>query len=155
MANSHVAHNCIIGDHVILANGALLAGHVTVQDRAFISGNCVIHQFCRIGTLAMLQGGAAVSQYAPPFTIVHNGLNRLCGLNVIGLRRAGFTAEQRLELKQLYHFLFRGGKNFRAAVAEAQTQFTSPGAQIMLDFVAASKRGVCADVGRKTESEDE
>jgi UDP-N-acetylglucosamine acyltransferase len=74
-------------------------------------------------------------------------LNRICGLNVVGLRRAGFTAEQRLELKRIYHLLFRSGKNLRGAVAEAQKKFTSAPAKILLDFVAATKRGVCTDVG--------
>ena len=109
MANSHVAHNCAVGDHVILANGALLGGHAVVQDRAFISGNCLVHQFTRVGTLALMQGGAAISQDLPPFTMALRE-NEICGLNVVGLRRAGFTAEQRLELKRLYHLLFRSRK---------------------------------------------
>jgi len=146
MANSHVAHNCAIGDHVILANGALLGGHAVVQDRAFISGNCLVHQFTRAGTLALMQGGAAISQDLPPFTIAQRE-NEICGLNVIGLRRAGFTAEQRLELKRLYHLLFRGGKNLREALAEAQKEFTSAPAKILLDFIAGAKRGVCVDSG--------
>jgi UDP-N-acetylglucosamine acyltransferase len=73
---------------VILANGALLAGHVEVEDRVFISGNCLVHQFVRIGTLAMMQGGSAISQDLPPFTVARGG-NNICGLNTIGLRRAG------------------------------------------------------------------
>jgi UDP-N-acetylglucosamine acyltransferase len=146
MAGAHVGHNCMVGSHVIIANGALLGGHVTVQDRAFVSGNCLVHQFTRVGTLTIMQGGAGISKDLPPFTIA-TGVNGICGLNTVGLRRAGFTAEQRLELKALYHALFRSGKNFRAAVAEAQEKFTSPAAKIMLDFVAAAKRGVCADVG--------
>jgi UDP-N-acetylglucosamine acyltransferase len=147
MANSHVAHNCLVKDHVLLANGALLAGHVTVQDRAFISGNCVVHQFARVGTLAIMQGGSAISQDLPPFTIAY-GENGICGLNVVGLRRAGFTVEQRLELKRLYHALFRSGKNLQQAVAAARRQFSSPATQILLDFVAGAKRGVCADSRR-------
>jgi len=154
MANGHVGHNCELGNHIIMANGVLLAGHVTVQDRAFISGNCLVHQFTRIGTLTMMQGGTAISQDLPPFTIA-TGVNTICGLNVIGLRRAGFSAEQRLELKQLYKFLFRSGKNFRAAVAEAQEKFTSPGAKIMLKFVAAAKRGVCSDPGASARDNEE
>jgi UDP-N-acetylglucosamine acyltransferase len=146
MVNAHVGHNCIIGSHVIIANGALLAGHVEVGDRAFISGNCLIHQFCRVGTLALMQGGAAISQDLPPFTVAQRG-NEICGLNVIGLRRAGFTAEQRLELKRLYHALFRSGENLGAAIASAQKNFTTPAAKVMLDFVAAAQRGVCSDVG--------
>ena len=122
MANAHVAHNCVIGDHVIMANGALLGGHVEVQDRAFISGNCCVHQFARVGTLALMQGGSAISQDLPPFTVALRE-NEICGLNVVGLRRAGFTAEQRLELKRLYHALFRSGKNFSDAMAEARKIF--------------------------------
>jgi UDP-N-acetylglucosamine acyltransferase len=154
MANSHVAHNCIIGDHVILANGALLGGHAVVQDRAFISGNCLVHQFTRVGMLALMQGGAAISQDLPPFTIAQRE-NEICGLNVVGLRRAGFTAEQRLELKRLYHLLFRGGINLRAALAEAQKKFTSAPAKVLLDFIAVAKRGVCADTGCGPAENDE
>jgi UDP-N-acetylglucosamine acyltransferase len=156
MANSHVGHNCIIGNHVILANGALLGGHAIAQDRAFISGNCCVHQFCRVGTLALMQGGSAISQDLPPFTMVAHGINELCGLNIIGLRRAGLTAEQRLELKRLYHLLFRSGKNLRAATIEANVDFTSSPAKIMLDFISGTKRGVCTDASRAiSENEDE
>jgi UDP-N-acetylglucosamine acyltransferase len=91
MAHCHVAHNCHVGEHVILANGALLGGHVTVDDRAFISGNCAVHQFVRIGMLALTQGGTVVTQDLPPYTIAHN-VNELCGLNAVGLRRAGFAS---------------------------------------------------------------
>jgi UDP-N-acetylglucosamine acyltransferase len=152
MANSHVAHNCQIGNHVILANGALLGGHAVVQDRAFISGNCMVHQFCRVGTLAMMQGGAGISKDLPPFCIsLHN--NQMCGLNVVGLRRANVSAEERLELKKIYHLLFRSGKKFRDALAEAKKNFTGATAKVLLEFVADAKRGVCADVGRETENE--
>ncbi len=155
MVNCHVAHNCQLGDHIIIVNGSLLAGHVTVQDRAFISGNCLIHQFTRIGTLTMMQGKAGVGQDLPPFTIA-GGINTIYGLNVVGLRRAGFTPDQRIELKRLYHLLFRSGKNLRAAIEEAQKSFSSPTAKILLDFVAEAKRGVCTDASRAaSETEDE
>jgi len=154
MASCHVAHDCRLGNDVILANGALLAGHVTVDDHARISGNCVIHQFVRIGTLAMMQGGSAISQDLPPYTVAR-GVNALCGLNTVGLRRAGFTPGERLELKQLYRALFREGKSLRAAVAEAREKFTSAPARAVLDFVAASKRGVCKDAGTEEDSEEE
>jgi UDP-N-acetylglucosamine acyltransferase len=146
MANAHVAHNCHVGDYVILANGVALGGHVTVADRAFISGNCLVHQFVRVGTLALMQGGSAISQDLPPYTVAHFD-NCLCGLNVVGLRRAGVTAAERLELKQLYRTLFRAGVNLRAAVEAARQSFTSAPAKVMLDFVAATRRGVCADPG--------
>jgi len=146
MQHGHVAHNCVVGDHVILAGGALLAGHAVVQDRAFISGNCLVHQFTRVGTLAMMQGGAAISKDLPPFTVALRE-NEMCGLNVVGLRRAGIKAGERLELKRLYHALFRARRNLREAVAEARTRFPGSAAQTMLDFVASARRGICGDVG--------
>jgi len=153
MAHSHVAHNCRLGDRVILANGALLAGHVTLADRAFISGNCVIHQFVRVGTLALMQGGTAISKDLPPYTVAR-GHNGICGLNTVGLRRAGMSPAERLELKQLYRALFRERRSLRAAVAEARSQFSGAPARVMLDFIADSKRGICADVGGSDDSSE-
>src|SRR4051812_21995380 len=146
MQHSHVAHNVTMTDQVILAGGALLAGHVSVAERAFISGNCLVHQFVRVGQLSLMRGGAAISKDLPPFTLAH-GENGICGLNTIGLRRAGMDAAERLELKQLYHLLFRRGLSLRSALATARKQFTKGAAKVLLDFVAASKRGVCADPG--------
>jgi UDP-N-acetylglucosamine acyltransferase len=156
MAGAHVAHNCIVGNDVIIANGAMLGGHAEVQDRAFISGNCLVHQFCRVGTLAMMQGGAAISQDLPPFTVVHN-VNELCGLNTVGLRRAGLAADERLELKRLYRALFRSGKNLREAAAAAQATFTGAPAKVMLEFITGTRRGVCSDsnAGGPAEPPDE
>ena len=144
LLHCHVGHNCHLGNHIIIGGGALLAGHVTVQDRALLSGNCMVHQFIRVGTLAMMQGGAGISKDLPPFTIA-SGLNEICGLNVVGLRRAGLNPEERLELKRLYHALFRGGKNLRTALAAAQSEFTGAAAQTMMQFIAAARRGVCSD----------
>jgi UDP-N-acetylglucosamine acyltransferase len=148
MAHSHVAHNCRLGDHIILANGALLAGHVTVHDRAFISGNCIVHQFCRLGTLSLMQGGAAISKDLPPYTVARNGPNTLCGLNSVGLRRAGLTAQERAELKRLYHVLFASGMTLREALAQARATFDGAAAKMLLEFVAQSKRGVCTARGQ-------
>jgi UDP-N-acetylglucosamine acyltransferase len=150
MANCHVGHNAVVGNHVIVANGALLAGHVTVGDKAFISGNCLVHQFVRVGTLALMQGGAAISQDLPPYTVAANGGNAMCGLNIVGLRRAGLTPAERLELKQVYRSLFRSGHNLREALASAQKEFHSAPAKVVLDFVATTKRGICADRGQDT-----
>jgi UDP-N-acetylglucosamine acyltransferase len=146
MANSHVGHNVRLGDHVILANGALLAGHVEVEDRVFISGNGVVHQFVRIGQLALMQGGSAISQDLPPFTVAR-GVNSICGLNTIGLRRAGLSPTEQLELKRLYHQLFRSGLNLSKAMAEAGKKVDSTPAKHLLEFIAASKRGVCRHRG--------
>lgn len=154
MAGSHVGHNSRVGNRVILANGALLGGHVTVQDRAFISGSCLVHQFVRIGRLALMQGGSAISKDLPPFTIAR-GTNGICGLNVVGLRRAGFSAADRLELRRLYQALFRSKSRLAAAVADARGRYHAPCSLEVLDFVQSSKRGVCADNGRRTAADNE
>ncbi len=147
MVNCHIGHNACLGNSIIIANGALLAGHVTVGDRVFISGNCLVHQFVRIGGLALMQGGSAISKDLPPFTVAR-GDNGICGLNTVGLRRAGFTNEERIELRRLYQFLFRQDGKMREALQAARQTFTSEKARTLLDFVGSSKRGVCADTGR-------
>jgi len=155
MAHAHIAHNCVVGNHVIIANGVLLGGHVVVQDRVFLSGNCVVHQFTRVGTLAIMQGGSAISQDLPPFTVAL-GANEICGLNVVGLRRAGLGQDERRELKRLYHALFRSGCNMRQALEQARSIFSGSAAKTMIEFITQAKRGVCTDVGRakSTASED-
>jgi UDP-N-acetylglucosamine acyltransferase len=142
MAHAHVAHDCVIADKVIIANGALLGGHVSVAERAFISGNCLVHQFVRVGALALMRGGSAISKDLPPFTVAA-GDNNICGLNNVGLRRAGLSSEERLQLKQVYHEIFRRGVNLMAAVESARSRFQHGPALLLLDFLAASKRGFC------------
>jgi UDP-N-acetylglucosamine acyltransferase len=108
MANSHVAHNVVVEDGVILANGALLAGHVHVGAYAFISGNCAIHQFCRVGTRAMMGGLSVLTQDLPPFMTLRTGaLNTVVGTNVVGMRRGGMDAEARRAVKRAYDLLYR------------------------------------------------
>ena len=151
MGNAHVGHDVQVRDHAILCNGIAIAGFAVIGERAFLSANSLVHQFCRVGPLALLQGGAAVSKDVPPFCIA-TGINSICGLNTIGLRRGGFMAEQRTELKRLYHLLFLSGKLRRDALAEAGAVATSSSAKQFLDFVAASTRGVCGHVaGGKSE----
>lgn len=150
MAHSHVGHNCRLHDNIIVANGALLGGHVEVFDRVFISGNCLVHQFVRIGTLALMQGGSAISQDLPPFCIAR-GVNGICGLNVIGLRRVGMSAEERKELKSLYRQIFRSGELLKAVLAEVKPLFRSGPAQTLLEFVADNTRGVCSHRGKRQE----
>jgi UDP-N-acetylglucosamine acyltransferase len=152
MQHSHVGHDSRVANHVILVSGALLGGHASVDDRALVSGNALVHQFVRVGTLSLMQGGAAISKDLPPFTVARE-YNGICGLNMIGLRRAGFTPAERLELKQLYHALFREGVNVRAAAIAAAERFSGGPARTLLDFVRTSKRGVCADRGRTDEEE--
>jgi UDP-N-acetylglucosamine acyltransferase len=147
MAHSHVGHNVHLGNYVILANGALLAGHATVGDRAFISGNCLVHQFVRVGTLALMQGGSAVSKDLPPFTVAR-GDNGICGLNVVGLRRAGISSEERLELKRLYHLLFRSREKLRTVLLQAEQVFTGSLSRVLIEFVTSNKRGLCTDISK-------
>jgi len=154
MAHCHIAHDCQLGNFVIVANGALVGGHAHVDDRVLLSGNCLVHQFVRVGTLAMMQGGSAISKDLPPYTVAR-GDNTICGLNTTGLRRAEFPPAVRLELKQLYRALFRSGLNLRKAVLAARDKFTGAPAKVMLDFIGLSKRGVCFDAGTGAEIEEE
>ena len=149
MADSHVGHNAVVGDHTILANGALVGGHAVIGDQVFLSSNCGIHQFVRIGTLAMMQGNSGVSQDVPPFTMVVFGMNMMCGLNTVGLRRAGFTSEQRSELKACYKRVFMEGGNIGQVVKQALEESPGEKAREMLEFIAASTRGVCSHATRK------
>lgn len=148
MAHSHVGHNAQVGNENVFANGVLVGGHAEIEDKVFLSGNCAIHQFVRIGTLAMMQGNAAVSQDLPPYTMGF-GVNKLCGLNVVGLRRAGFTAEQRQELHYHYKRIFLEGKNIGKTIREALALAPGDKARILLEFIANSERGVCTHANRK------
>jgi UDP-N-acetylglucosamine acyltransferase len=154
MAGVHIAHNCRLGNRIIMGNTSMLAGHVLVEDKAVLSGSCLVHQFVRIGTLSMMQGGAAISKDLPPYTVAR-GYNGLCGLNIVGLRRAGLSPEERLELKKVYRMLFREGLVMRAAVDAALAEFKGSAARAMLEFVAASQRGVCVDHGRSSGDDEE
>jgi len=149
MANSHLAHNVILGHHVTLANNALLAGYVQVCDRAFISGNCLVHQFTRIGRLAMLSGGTAIQKDVPPFCMTRSlSTNTVMGLNTVGLRRAGFTLAERQILKQALHRLYNPKLTTTQALAQLKEEFTNPLVEELCDFVAQSQRGICRFIRR-------
>src|SRR5262249_42667680 len=124
MAGAHVGHDCTGGEHGIIAKFSALGGDVTGRKRAELSAGVRGHTFFCVGSLSMTQGGSALSQDLPPYVMARHGINLMCGLNIVGLRRAGVTAEERLELKRAYHLLFRSGTNLRQAVAEAREQFT-------------------------------
>ena len=150
MGGAHLAHNVQLGDRVILANNALLAGHVIMEDRVFVGGGCVFHQHIRVGQLAICQGGSAFSKSIPPFTLGAH-LNGVVGLNVIGLRRAGLTPVERVEVKEAFKLLYRSGLNVRQAIAAAAERTWGPYGQSFWDFVAsAGKRGVCDIVSTRT-----
>lgn len=142
MQNAHVAHNCTIGNSTIIAGGALLAGHVEVADRAFISGNCVVHQHVRIGTLAMMRGLSRTSRDVPPFCVV-DGTHTVRAVNVVGLRRAGFGAPRIAALRRVVTRLFRRPTHLGHALAEIESGTISDDVRDLIAFVRASERGVC------------
>ncbi|HTP66692.1 MAG TPA: acyl-ACP--UDP-N-acetylglucosamine O-acyltransferase, partial [Geobacteraceae bacterium] len=147
MIQAHVAHNCELGDNIVLAGGALLAGHVNVADCAIISGNCVVHQFCRIGRLAMMRGLSRTSRDVPPFCIMDE-THTVKSLNLIGLRRNGFDAKKVRALKNAYLILFRGGLNMQNAIEQVEGEVDlTDDVQELLDFIRSSKRGVCFGEG--------
>ena len=148
MAHSHVGHNARIGNENVFANGVLIGGHAEIADKVFLSGNCAVHQFVKIGSLAMMQGNAAISQDLPPYTMAY-GVNKLCGLNIIGLRRAGFTVEQRQELQYHYKRIFISGNNIGKVSRDALGESPGEKAKALLEFILQSKRGVCSHASRK------
>ena len=151
-ARAHVAHDCQVGNRVLLANGALLAGHVRVDDQVYVSGNCVVHQFVRIGRLALLRGLSRTSRDVPPFSIM-DGTHTVRAVNRIGLRRAGFTAEQVRAVQRAFATLFRTRRNLRHALAEVEASPITPEVAELLEFIRSASRGVC--VGPRGPSNEE
>src|SRR6266850_5191947 len=144
MVSSHVAHDCQVGNQVILANGAALGGHVKTEDHAIVGGLAGVHQYVRIGESALCAAGAMVSMDVPPFCTVAGDRARLRGLNLVGLRRRGFAAPTIGALKRAYRLLFHATCGRREAVARTRAAFGGvPEVARLLDFVAASRRGVC------------
>lgn len=141
MGNSHLAHNCQVKDGAILANNALCAGYVEIGEKAFISGNTVIHQFCRVGRLSMLRGGGRISKDVPPF-MMGDATNRLMGLNSVALKRAQISLEIRLELKRLYHQLFLSGKNLSETIRNFDLSNAAPEIKEVIEFIQTAKKGV-------------
>ncbi len=140
MAYVHLGHDDRLGNGVIMANNVVLAGHVQVDDRAFLSGGVAVHQYCRIGRLAMIGGNTKVVQDCLPFVITDGHPARACGLNVVGLRRAGITSPQLRALKEAYRLLVRSGLP-RDGALERLTALADPLVDEMVAFVRSSKRG--------------
>ncbi len=142
MAYSHVAHDCVVGNRVILANGATLAGHVAVADHAILGGLSAVHQFCRVGCHVMISGGAMVTQDVPPFTIAHGDRAKTVGLNLVGLQRRGFDEETIRQLKQAYRLIFRSGLRLEEALAKVSELDGGAELQLLVDFIRCSERGI-------------
>ena len=141
MVGSHVAHDCRVGSQVILTNGVMLGGHVEVGDRACLGGNAAVHQFCRIGRLAMVGGCTKVVQDVPPFVLTDGAGALIVGLNRVGLRRAGFDREEIQQLKDAYRLIYRQGLSFDAMVATLQQRFPTGVASEFAAFFQSGERG--------------
>ncbi|TDU68021.1 acyl-[acyl-carrier-protein]--UDP-N-acetylglucosamine O-acyltransferase [Prosthecobacter fusiformis] len=138
----HIAHDCVVGNHVIFSNNGTLAGHVVVDDHVILGGLSAVHQFCRIGTRSIIGGCAKVVQDVPPYTTADGNPARARGLNIVGLRRAGFSREQMRSIRAAFRKVYRCGLNNAQAVAELRSEELTPEAARFTDFVADSKRGI-------------
>jgi len=141
MVGAHVAHDCKLGSTIVITNGTMLAGHVEVEDRAFLSGLVGVHQFCRIGQLAMIGGHARIKRDVPPFVTVDGDSSTIVGLNVVGLRRAGFTTDQISELKSAYRLIYRQGYTWREVLVALQKEFAEGAATDFYRFMSGGTRG--------------
>lgn len=144
MANSHVAHDCVVGSDTMFANSAAIAGHVEVGDGAVLGGLCAVHQHSRIGRLAMIGGGAMCAQDVPPFTLAQGDRARLFGVNIIGLRRHGMGDETISTIKEVWRLLFSSDLPRKNAISRAEEAFGgSREAAELVTFLKTSTRGVC------------
>ena len=145
MAYCHIAHDCQLGDHIILSNGATFAGHCEVGDYAIIGGLSAVHQFCRIGCHAFIGGASGVSQDIPPFVLATGNTTKLYGLNSEGLKRRNFSKETLKSLNQTFRILFRTtGLSLSKAMERVESEIDMiPEVEEMLNFIKSSKRGVC------------
>jgi len=141
MAGVHVAHDCKLGSNLIIANNALLGGHVTVDDRAYISGGVAVHQFCRIGCFVMIGGQARIVQDVPPFVTVDGQTGCIVGLNLVGLRRNGFDNAMVNQLKEAYRIIYRRGLKWTDVLAQLQANFTAGPVVTMHKFLSGGTRG--------------
>ncbi len=143
MAYSHIAHDCILKDHIIIGNSTQLAGEVEVDDYAIISGGSLVHQFSRISTHVMIQGGSRVGKDIPPYTLIGRDPIVYCGINIVGLRRRGFTNEQVFLIQDIYRTLYTRGLNNSEALKAIETEYVpSLERDLILNFIKSSQRGI-------------
>ena len=155
MANAHVAHNCHIGSKVILVNLASLTGYCVIEDGAFLSGMVGLHQFTRVGRLAMVSALSAVNKDVPPYMLCGGRPAVIQGLNVVGMRRAGLAPAVRADIKQAYKLLYRSELNVPHALEAIARDCSSEEVKRLVAFVKASERGICAGIGSVEEEEGE
>jgi UDP-N-acetylglucosamine acyltransferase len=145
MTSGHIAHNCVVGSHTVIASCALIAGYVEIEDQAFISGGVVVHQFSKIGRLAMIGGNTRVNSDVPPFFLYSGFDVEAKGLNMVGLKRAGYKASDVAVLKKAYQILYRSGLKLADALAKIESEIHTPETLHLVDFVRRSKRGICRE----------
>ena len=145
MTSGHIAHNCTIGNETVIASCALVAGYVEVEDKAFISGGVVVHQYSKIGRLAMIGGNTRVNSDAPPFFLYSGFDIEAKGLNIVGLKRAGFSLEQVSRLKKAYQMLYRSGLRLEEALAKIESELADPNTLHLVEFIRRSERGICRE----------
>lgn len=143
MAYSHIAHDCRVGNNIIMANCATLAGHVHMDDFAIMGGLSAAHQFCRIGKFAFISGLTGVPKDVPPFMMAAGNRARLYGLNVVGLERKGFTKEELTMLKRAYRILFRSALPLEKSLKMIETELPGERVRELIDFIRSSERGIC------------
>jgi UDP-N-acetylglucosamine acyltransferase len=145
MTSGHIAHDCRIGNRTVICSCALVAGYVEIEDEAFISGGVVIHQYSRIGRLAMIGGNTRVNQDVPPYFLYTEFNVAPRGLNLVGLRRAGFSAQDIAALKRAYQLLYRSNLKLEAALEAIEREVGTEHARRLVEFVRRSKRGICRE----------
>jgi UDP-N-acetylglucosamine acyltransferase len=145
MTSGHIAHNCVIGNNCVIASCALVAGHVSVEDQAFISGGVVIHQYSKIGRLAMIGGNSRVNLDVPPFFLYTDFNVRPNGLNMVGLKRAGLSREEIAALKAAYKILYRSGLKLKDALARISSELDTEHTRQLVKFIESSERGICRE----------
>jgi UDP-N-acetylglucosamine acyltransferase len=145
MTSGHIAHNCILGDNIVVASCVLVAGYVEVEGQAFISGGVVVHQFSKIGRLAMVGGNTRVNSDLPPYFLYSDFNVAAKGVNVVGLKRANFSQEEIGRLKVAYRLLYRTGLKTQEALSRIEAEVPSEHTLHVIDFVRRSKRGICRE----------
>lgn len=145
MTSGHIAHNCKIGNRTVIASCALVAGYVEVEDEAFISGGVVIHQYSKIGRLAMIAGNTRVNSDVPPFFMYADFNIAAKGLNLVGLKRAGLTSAEIQSLKKAYKILYRSGLKLEDALKQIESEVDTDHARHLVRFVRSSERGICRE----------
>ena len=147
MAYAHVAHDCTVGSDCVFANSGTLAGHVTVEDRAIIGGLSAIHQFCRVGTMAMIGGCSRVIQDVPPYALCVGGPAVIYNINAVGLRRGGMVSSNMKHLKEAFRILFYSGLSKPSAIEQIEKEVQLiPEVKHLVAFARASERGLCGSV---------